>query len=146
MFKLLGRIFGSDKAIESTISSVSNGLDKLYYSDEEKAEDAAKARTEARQMIVAWMQATQGQNLARRLIALSVVFVWLFLYVASMIGGVIASWQDNPEKWIESARIVGDYANGMNGPVMLILGFYFAAPHMGSIAEKALSRFGKRKD
>lgn len=144
MLKLLGKIFGSDKAIESTISSVSSGLDKLYYSEEEKAEDAAKGRTEARQMLVAWMQATQGQNLARRLIALSVVFVWLFLYVASMIGGVIASWQADPTKWIESARIVGDYANGMNGAVMLILSFYFAAPHMSGIVEKALSSFGKK--
>jgi len=26
--------------------------------------------------------------------------------------------------------------------MMLILGFYFAAPHMGKIAESALSKFG----
>lgn len=142
--ELFGRVFGSESSINKTIDTVSSGLDKLYYSDEEKAEDAAKGRTEARQMLVKWMEATQGQNLARRLIALSVVFVWLFLYVASMIGGVIASWKDDPTNWIESAKIVGDYANGMNGPVMLILGFYFAAPHMGGIAEKALNNFGKK--
>ncbi len=140
---LLGKIFGSDKAIESTINSVSSGLDKLYYSDEEKADDAAKGRTEARQMIVNWMAATQGQNLARRLLALMVTTTWLLMYVAAMIGSIIGSWQDDPAKWLQSSELIGDYADGMSGAVMLILGFYFAAPHMSSIAEKALNNFGK---
>ena len=29
--------------------------------------------------------------------------------------------------------------------MMLVLGFYFAAPHMGDIAKSALLMFGKRK-
>lgn len=143
---LLGKIFGSDKAIESTINSVSSGLDKLYYSDEEKADDAAKSRTEARQMIVSWMAATQGQNLARRLLALSITGTWLLMYVSAMIGSIVASWQDDPARWIESSKIIGDYASGMDGEVMLILGFYFAAPHMGAIVNKAFDKMGSKKE
>ena len=145
MLGLLGKIFGSDKAIEKTIDSVSSGLDKLYYSDEEKADDARGARTEARTMIVKWMSATSGQNLARRLISLMITFTWLLMYISSMVGAIMASWADDPAKWAESSKIVGDYAQGMNGPMMLILGFYFAAPHMGSIATKALDSFGKKR-
>lgn len=143
---LLGKIFGSETAINKTIDTVSSGLDKLYYSDEEKADDAAKGRTEARQMIVSWMEATQGQNLARRLLALMVTTTWLLMYVSALIGSIIASWQDDPAKWLQSSELIGDYADGMSGAVMLILGFYFAAPHMSSIAEKALTNFGKKSD
>ena len=85
---LLGKIFGSETAINKTIDTVSSGLDKLYYSDEEKADDAAKGRTEARQMIVNWMAATQGQNLARRLLALMVTTTWLLMYVSAMMGSI----------------------------------------------------------
>jgi hypothetical protein len=66
-----GKIFGTENAINTTISAVKDGLDALVYTDEEKAGDAAKERTQARSMVVDWMQATQGQNLARRLIALA---------------------------------------------------------------------------
>ena len=37
---------------------------------------------------------------------------------------------------------MGGYAHEMNGAMMLILGFYFAAPYMGSIVEGAMKKFG----
>jgi hypothetical protein len=32
----------------------------------------------------------------------------------------------------------------MNGPVMLILAFYFAAPHMGDFAQAIIGKFQKK--
>ena len=64
------------------------------------------------------------------------------MYVAVMIGSIIAVWVENTEGWHESAQIIGDYAEQMNGAMMLILAFYFAAPHMGSIVKGALDKFG----
>ena len=142
MFNVLGKMFGSEKALDGIVKGVTKGLDALVYTDEEKANDAAAARTEARGMVIKWMEATQGQNLARRLLAVMITFIWLFMYVAAMIGSIIAVWVENTEGWHESAQIIGDYAEQMNGAMMLILAFYFAAPHMGSIVKGALDKFG----
>lgn len=140
-----GKIFGTDEAISKTIDTVSSGIDALIYTDEEKAGDAAKERTEARGMVVKWMESTQGQNLARRLIALSITAVWLLMYLVSLIMMLVAVWVDNPQQWTESAQVIGGHSESMNGAMMLILAFYFAAPHMGDIASAALNKFSSRK-
>ena len=74
---LVGKIFGSEKAIGAAVTGISNSLDALVYTDEEKAQDAASERQKARAMVIDWMQATSGQALARRLIAVAITFVWL---------------------------------------------------------------------
>jgi hypothetical protein len=79
-----GKLFGTEKALNGIVDGVTNGLDALVYTDEEKAADAAADRSEARKMVVQWMAATQGQNLARRLIALSITGVWLSMYLLSV--------------------------------------------------------------
>jgi hypothetical protein len=141
----IGKIFGTDKAITAVIDNVSKGLDALIYTDEEKAGDAAKDRAAARGMVIEWMKHTQGQNLARRLIALSIVSVWLFQYLSCMVLSVIAIWAQSPGKIVASAKVVGLFAEKMNGAVMLILGFYFAAPYMGSIVQGAMTKFGGQR-
>jgi hypothetical protein len=141
MFKFLGRLFGSDKALEGVVSGVSKGLDALVYTSEEKAHDAMASRSEARRMVVAWMSATQGQNLARRLIALSITFVWLSQFIVAQALTLISIWVSDPARLIDSADVMRDGAGAMNGAVMLILAFYFAAPHMGDIAKAVTSKF-----
>lgn len=138
----IGKIFGTDKAIASVIDNVSKGIDALVYTDEEKARDAAKDRAAARSMIISWMDSTKGQNLARRLIALCIVVVWLLQYLCGMILSVVGIWVSDPEKILASAEVIGEFAERMNGAVMLILGFYFAAPYMGSIVQGAMAKFG----
>ena len=44
MSALIGKIFGSEKAIGAAVSGISNSLDALVYTDEEKAQDAAVER------------------------------------------------------------------------------------------------------
>ena len=80
-----GKLFGTEKALNGIVDGVTNGLDALVYTDEEKAADAAADRSEARKMVVGWMAATQGQNLARRLIALSITGTWLGMYLISVL-------------------------------------------------------------
>ena len=67
----IGKIFGTDKAAAALIDNVSTGLDKLVYTGEEKAADHAASVTEARKMVIKWLAATSGQNLARRVLALT---------------------------------------------------------------------------
>ena len=139
----MGRLFGSQKAIEGAVDSVSKGLDALVYTDEEKSIDNAKSITEARQMLIEWIKASQGSNLARRIIALSVTFSWLLMYFTSMCLNV-ASVFVNPADTQKAATIIGDYADGMNGAVMMVLLYYFAAPHMGQGIQAALDKLGKK--
>lgn len=139
---LWGKIFGTDEAIRSTVSAVKDGLDALVYTDEEKAQEAAKERSEARNMIVAWMEATQGQNLARRLISLAVTGVWLMQYIVSYFAMALAIfWESKSTKLQELANLQVKNADDMSSAVMLILAFYFAAPHMSDFAQAIVGRF-----
>lgn len=144
MFKFLGRLFGTDKALEGVVDGVSKGLDALVYTSEEKAADARSERTEARRMVISWMAATQGQNLARRLIALSITGVWLMQFVVAQIMNLVQVWVSNPTQWAESATVMRQGAEAMSGAVMLILAFYFSAPFMGDVAKAVTNKFTKK--
>ncbi|GGI92826.1 hypothetical protein GCM10007978_33040 [Shewanella hanedai] len=139
-----GRLFGSSHAVNAMVDGVTNGLDALVYTDEEKSLDAAKERSEARGMLVSWMAATQGQNLARRFIALVIAGIWVFQYLTVTLLSIISIWVGDPEGFERSAKVIGENAEQMNAAMMLVLGFYFAAPHMGLIAKSALERFAHK--
>lgn len=128
---ILGRLFGTETAIKEGMGMVKDGLDALVYTDEEKAVDAAKERTEGRQMLVRWMEASQGQNLSRRIIALSVTAVWLGQIVAAQLVSIYSIFSNSPSQLMEIVNILRQGASDMDGPTMLVMGFYFAAPHMG---------------
>ena len=137
-----GKLFGTDEAIRSTVSAVKEGIDSLVYTEEEKASDASKERSEARSMLVGWMEATQGQNLARRLISLAITGVWLMQYIVSQIASSVAIfWSTKAEQLNQLAKLQLESANDMSPAVMLILAFYFAAPHMGDFAKAVVGRF-----
>jgi len=142
----LGRLLGSPEALGDTVKAVGDGLDRFIYTKEEKAEDAAKAISEGRNMLIRWMETTQGQNLARRIIALSITFVWLLMFIARMALPIAGIWLGSPEKWDASAKVIGDNIEQMTGAVMLILGFYFASPYLGQITNVAMNKFAKKKE
>lgn len=135
-----GKLFGTEKALIGIVDGVTKGLDALVYTEEEKATSAADNRTEARKMVVNWMVATQGQNLARRLLALSIGGFWLSMYAVSWLCSFAAVFvNDNgvvtAVKLNDAAAIAKASAVDMSSPVMIILAFYFAAPHMSSMVE-----------
>lgn len=141
-----GKIFGTEKAIESAVGAVKDGLDVLVYTDEEKAVEAAKDRSEARAMLVQWMEATQGQNLARRLISLAITGVWLLQYVIAQIASSLAVfWTDAAGQLNALSALQLQSANDMSPAVMLILAFYFAAPYMGGVVTAFTERMTKKQ-
>lgn len=142
---LISRIFGTEKALSATISGVTKGLDALVYTDEEKAQAAAEERTAARQIVVGWMERTQGQNLARRLIALVVTGIWAVQYVIAMLLDVAGVWIAD-KRIMQSADSIREGGDSVTGAMMLVLGFYFAAPHLDKVVGGAMERFsGKTK-
>lgn len=138
----IGKLFGIDRAAESLINNASSAIDKLWYTDEERAEDKARSASEARGMVIDWLRNTQGQNLARRFLALIITLVWVGQYLAMMVLSVVAVWVQDGARLLASAKVIGGYAENLNGAMMLILAFYFAAPHIGSVAEAAITKFG----
>lgn len=149
MFDWLGRLFGTDKAAASLIDNISNGLDKIYYSEEEKAEDKAKAKVEASNLLINWLSSTQGSNLARRIIALSVTAIWALQYVAAMLMLAIVPWVDAQttiDALTASATSFRESGAQIDGAMMLVLGFYFAAPHLGSVVTTAMNKFSGKKE
>lgn len=140
-----GRLFGSDKSTEKLIDNVSSGIDKLWYTEEEKAEDRANARREGQALLIGWLQNTQGANLSRRLIAISITFGWLLMKFAGVGVSIVGVWSDlPPEKIIATNTIIENFSSDMTGAVMLILSFYFAAPHMGKVVDVAMNSFARR--
>jgi hypothetical protein len=141
---ILGQLLGSQKVMDAAIGGITKGFDALVYTDEEKAGDAAKERSEARLMIVDWVKNSQGQNIARRLIALIITTVWLLMYLISAGLDVAVVWMDESLRGqvSQSALAIGQRADSMTGAMMLILAFYFAAPHMDKIVGAALGKFG----
>jgi hypothetical protein len=141
----VGKLFGTDKAAAALIDNVSRGLDKLIYTDEEKSDSKAASVTEARQMVINWLDATSGQHLARRLLAIMITVVWLMQYVFMIAMSTMAVWVEKPARFVASADVVAGYAETMKGAVMLILAFYFASPYMGNVVDVALKKFGGKK-
>lgn len=155
----LGRLFGSPKALADTAGTVVKALDGFVYTKQERAENDARTVTEARQMVIKWMETSQGQNLSRRLIALSITLVWLLLFVAGGAMAIAALWMNQEpvvvdgvaylsdfEKCKAASDILDEKADIMSGAVMLILGFYFAATHVSTIVGSAMHKFSGKKN
>jgi hypothetical protein len=144
MWKIFGKLFASDKVVDSGISLI----DKAFYTDEEKAEDKQRASDRKDQLLIDWMEASKGSNIARRFIAVLVTLLWVFLFVFGWAVSQYAIWSE--KLTIEKLKLIQEanapYLEQATGAMMLVLGFYFAAPFMGDIAKGALSRFsGKDK-
>lgn len=115
MRKILGAIFGSSENTTKVVDGAIAGIDKMIFTDEEKAE----ANSKVRDWFLKYLAATQPQNLARRLIAVIVVALWALLIV---VGIAVYKWDVAYSLFVfETLRDV------VNTPFSIIIGFYFAA-------------------
>ena len=141
----LGKLFGTDAAATELVKSTASGLDYLFHTGQEKSEEQMEMTKFAGNMFIEWQKNTQGQNLARRILALSIAFTWLAQYWASGIVNIMAA-NAPPDETGRLERIseaIGGNADAMTGAMMLLLGFYFAAPHMDKIVGAAMTKFSK---
>jgi hypothetical protein len=118
--KLLGKIFGSENVIKAGIS----GIDKAFYSNEEKADYHLK-----------FLDAYEPFKLAQRLLALFVTSVYLLVFVVAaglMIWGGIAE----NELYINTSSDLMKLNNETLGwPVITILAFYFAGGTVNTLRQ-----------
>lgn len=78
-------LFGNSEGANKTIENVSNGIDKIWHTDEEKSD----AQQKAFETFIKYQEATQPQNQARRLIAMMIVGLFVFLV---LLGVLVWPW------------------------------------------------------
>ncbi len=149
MWSFLGKMFGTDKAAASLIDNVSNGIDKLYYSTEEEAEDKALAVREGNQVYMTWLKSTTGSAIARRFIAIVVTLVWSLQYVGSLALSAIAPWMSDPavvEAMMKSSEVLQSNGEQGNAAFMVVLSFYYLGNKGDALIQAAVNKFTKSKD
>jgi len=85
---IFSKVFGGDaKTADSIISNGKEIIDGLHFSKEEKSAASLKAF----ELWTKFMEATSGQNLARRYIAMIVFGLWSLLTVVLVLMAILAS-------------------------------------------------------
>lgn len=111
-------------------------FDKVFYTDQEKAEDARKAKSALVGEYLQWLQATSGQNRARRALALLVAALWAFTWILALLLDIAAPWVPGSisMELRESSDAVKDAAGDITPIFMLVMTFYFTLrPVSGAI-------------
>lgn len=137
-----GQLFGSNDAALKTIDTVAQGIDKLYYSDEEKADDARAAKKDAANVFLEWIKNSQGQNLSRRFLTVVITITWLLFLIASVTISILSIWlAQDPVKMAETYTKLNEIVSRMDSIVMLIVAFYFTSPYMSKFSDAAIAKF-----
>jgi len=132
MIGFIKGLFGGGKSmdtvVETAASGIYNGLDKLIYTDEEKAE----ALGEGRKLFLSFVKVAYDQNsirsVARRWLAFMVVGPTMAAFVIA-----IVAWPFNPEYskfLLDMVVIMGPWAAG-------VLAFYFGPHLLGAMGSKS---------
>jgi len=79
---IAGWFMGGSKTADTVINDVSSGLDKIVYTDQEKAEASQKGF----ELFIEYQKATLPQNVARRQLALIVLVLWVLLILTECVG------------------------------------------------------------
>lgn len=108
MFGLLGKIFGSERVIQSGIELI----DSFHTSTEEQIEAATKSK-------VALLEAYAPFKLAQRVIAFSFTFIYLSCF-AMVLGFTLTDQMADAEK---VKQVLEDFQIGY--AMLIILAFYF---------------------
>lgn len=147
MLQWLGKMFASDKALESGLGMLERAGDALVYTDEEKANNRDSMIKHKDNLVANWIESSKGANIARRFLAVLVGGIWAFLLLFSWISQQYAVWSDKvTADKLEQMKLINDsFLEQATGGMMLILAFYFAAPYMGAIVEGAMAKFGGDK-
>lgn len=110
---MLGWLFGGSENSGKIIDGIKQGADALVFTDEEKARSNEKFLD----LYIRYQEATQPQNIARRLIALMIVGLFVFLVLL-----MIAMYQLNQPFAEFVFEILTDV---VVNPTMVIITFYF---------------------
>lgn len=143
-----GKMLGTDKAAGKVVDSITKGIDKIWYTDEEKSEDKAQARREGQQVFMSWIESTSGSRVARRMIAMVVTFIWATQYFLAMALLAAVPWVDAPstvEAMKASALSLHTSGEQIDGAMLFVLGYYFFADKSAAAVNAGVEMFKNKR-
>lgn len=138
-----GRLFGSDNVINKAADGIYNGVDKAFFTDEEKAAHFLN-------LLKAYEPFKLAQRMLMLIITIPFVFVWLIcvaLYVASLfVDPQCVVYPDIATECVnrldEGSRTLAKMnVDTLGQPAFIVLAFYFG----GGAVEGVVSRVVDRK-
>lgn len=152
MFGFIAKMFGSQKAGEKIIDGVTNGIDKLWYTDEEKAGDAAQAKREGMAVYMKWLESTSGSRIARRLLAVGAFSIWAVEHITAVVMRVLSNWfgdvttvTDGVSVTINKLSLSADFLTAtalqMQTLVAVVFAFYFGGPVLVDASANMLKKW-----
>lgn len=134
-----GKIFGADDVIEKAADGIYNGIDKLVYTDEEKADMRLKAAEQFLKLLKAYEPFKLAQRLLALIIAIPYVAVWLVSAILFVWGALTQG--DFGTHIIEVSKQLAELNNEtLREPLAIILAFYFT----GGMLEGAIGKWKEK--
>lgn len=152
MFGFVAKMFGSQKAGEKIIDGVVDGIDKLWYTDEEKAGDAAQAKREGMAVYMKWLESTSGSRIARRLLAVGAFSIWAVEHITAVVMRVLSNWFGDVTTLVDGTTVIvnklslsADYLTAtaleMQTLVAVVFAFYFGGPVLVDASANMLKKW-----
>jgi hypothetical protein len=116
MWSSIAGLFGSGKTVEKGLDMVSNGLDALVFTDQEKT----VANQKVLDWKLKWIAATGPQSVARRVISYVIVGLWSYIVLLAVHFHLLGFTK-------EAEFLFKVLSNVLHWPFITIIGFYFAA-------------------
>jgi len=160
---VLGNMFGTQKAGERIVDGAISALDKMVYTDEEKAEARAQQRDKVMAAYMTWLESTSGSRLARRMLAAIVTIPWASAHTAAWILKAAAPFADGvvkyqtavdgvvrdvvisrAEQFMQAAHSLAVDASANNELIGVVLLFYFGGPVAAEVGGKLVTQWVDR--
>jgi len=113
---ILSFLAGNSKSVDKIVSAGINGVDAMFYTDEEKAQHRAKMQELYFKFVEISATESTAQSISRRMICLPVVYTWLILVVLNVALTVFMPELD--------ATAILETISYMNTPALASIGFY----------------------
>jgi len=124
---LFSWITGSSKSAEKAVDGVVNGLDAMFFTDEEKS----RANMKALELKIEFARATAGMSISRRIIVVMVSAAWLLLVI---LAAGLGLWLGKDAAQV--AWLIELLTDVVMQPFSIIVGFYFLAQVAGAARGK----------
>ena len=114
---------GKSKTAEKVVDGVVDGLDAMFFTEEEKSQ----ANLKVLEFKLQYAAATQGMSIARRVITFTISAAWLFLVLLTVVVGLTLGGDSAAVGFL--MKIMTDV---VMQPFSIIVGFYFLAHVVGN--------------
>lgn len=120
--EIFKKLFGAPEIIEKGVDAVVAAGDALVFTEEEQS----RANQKILDFTLRYVTATNGQNIARRLIAIMVVGVWTLFALGAFVLSVWAGFSTAMGPGQALDELIAVMEALVSDPVSIVLAFYFA--------------------